>query len=213
MENKFYPIIDFPHQAVIIYKGVFHFKYLYMAVYDWVCENGWRSYEGDDKVESMYAEEHQPGPVRKVWIWWRMQKNPDNSSDNSSDNSPDKGSYKGSYKGYFRYFLNIEFLGFGVTNVEIVKDGKKIQCQKGELDILIKPWIEADYGDKWKKSALLKNFIKIYQERIIKNDIEKRLGLQLAETNRLHGMIKKTLDLAGFSEDREIYSPKYFLDG
>ena len=193
MGKKYYPVLDFPHQSVIIYKGVFHFKYLYMAAYDWVCENGWKSYEGDDKVESMYAEEHQPGPVRKVWIWWRMQKTPDNS--------------------YFRYFLNIEFLGFGVTNVEIVKDGKKIQCQKGELNILIKPWIEADYGDKWEKSALLKHFTTLYQERIIKNDIEKRVGLQLAETNRLHGMIKKTLDLAGFSEDREIYSPKYFLDG
>ena len=192
MGKKVYPVVDFPHQLTIIFKGVFHYKYLYMSAYDWICENGWVSYTGDNKVERLYAEEHLPGPIRKIWIWWRMQKDAGNS--------------------YYRYFMNVNWLGFGVSNVEIVKDGKKIKCQKGEINVIIKPWIELDWKDGWKNHPILKNFNDLYQKRIIKEDIYKRQNGLLEEAYRFHGMLKKTLELYHFVDDRELYGPEYALN-
>ncbi len=192
MGKKTYPVLDYPHQLTLIYKGVFHFKYLYMSSYDWVTEYGWKSMTGDDKYETMYAEEHDPGPIRKIWIWWRMQKDAGNS--------------------YYRNFMNVNFLGFGIKNIEIVKDGKKVKCQTGELNIIIRPWIEIDYKDKWANHPILRNFKPLYEKRIIKNSIQGRGAALLKEAYLFHGMLKKTLELYSFGDDRQLYGPEYALD-
>ncbi|MBS3165357.1 hypothetical protein J4439_08060 [Candidatus Woesearchaeota archaeon] len=182
-----YPVKEFPHQLTLIYGGVFHYKYLYMAAYDWITEHGWRAYEEDDKVETLYAEDHD-ARGRKVWIWWRLQKGGDSS--------------------YYHYFLDVNFLGLGVTDVEVVKDGKKVHAQKGELDIIIRPWIEVDYGGRWAKHWLLKNFNDLFQKRVFKGDIEQREVEMLREVYQFHGMLKKTLEMKVFTEDKELYGPK-----
>ena len=199
MGQKKYVVVEFPYQLVLIKKGNFHFKYLYMHAYDWIKEYDWESYTGDDKVEEMYGEEHEPGPVRKIWIWWRLQK------------SDPIGVAKGSH--YFRSFMNVTFLGFGIKNVDVVKDGKKISCQNGEINILIKPWIELDYGNKWANHPILKNFHTLYKERLIKNDIQKREVALLKEAYLFHGMLKKLLELYTFGDERGLYGEKQALEG
>lgn len=185
-------ILDHPHQLTLIWKGSFHYKYFYIHAYDWIKEYGWQSLTGDDKIEEMYGEEHEPGPVRKIWIWWRLQKDAGNS--------------------YYRYFMNVTFFGFGIKNVDMVKDGKKMWCQKGEINIMIKPWIEIDYGNKWANHPILKHFHKLYKERIIKNDIIAREAQLLKEAYLFHGMLKKTLELYTFGDERALYGKEQALE-
>lgn len=108
--------------------------------------------------------------------------------------------------------MNVTFLGFGVKNIDFVKDGKKMWCQKGELNVLIKPWIEIDYNQRWAKHPVLKHFHKLYKERIIKNDIEKREVELLKEAYLFYGMLKKTLELYTFGDERALFGKEYALE-
>src|SRR3989338_6698099 len=221
-----YPVKEFPHHLTLIYGGVFHYKYLYMAAYDWITEHGWRAYEEDDKVETLYAEDHD-ARGREGWIWWRLQKGggssyyhyfldvnfPGLGGTDAEGGGGRKvwiwwGLQRGGDSSYYHYFLDVNFLGLGVTDVEVVKDGKKVHAQKGELDIIIRPWIEVDYGGRWAKHWLLKNFNDLFQKRVFKGDIEQREVEMLREVYQFHGMLKKTLEMKVFTEDKELYGPK-----
>ena len=67
----------------VVYQDVFHFKSLYVTMYDWLNENGWTSAEpweipggtigkGDGSPETLFYDNRSPGNL-KLWIWWRLQ--------------------------------------------------------------------------------------------------------------------------------------------
>ncbi len=194
MGVKRYVVHEPPNHLMVVYEGVFHLKTVYRSAYEWIQERGWRSYENDNKFETLYAEERATAD-KKLWMWWRLQKA-------SLTPAPDNA--------YFHYFMNVNFLLVYLVDVEVVKDGKKIKCQRAEIDIQIKPWIELDYQDKWAKHPILKNFNRLFVERIWKNDIEKKEDRLLGEAYQFQGMLKKMFELQAIEapgEVKELYAP------
>lgn len=194
MGVKRYVVHEVPHHLMVIHEGVFNLKNLYRATYEWVQEHAWLSYEKDNKFETLYAEERTQN-AKKLWIWWRLQKG---SLTPWKENT------------YFHYFMNVNFLLLAMTDVEVVKEGRKIKCQKAEIDIQIKPWIDLDYQDRWAKHPILKHFNNVFVQRIWKRDIEEREKRLLNEAYRLQGMLKKMFELPTLEapgEEREPYAP------
>lgn len=183
------------HQFLVVYQDVFHFKSLYVTMYNWLIENGWTSAEpwerpdgkmkkGDKNPETTFYDNRNPGN-KKIWIWWRLQKATESS--------------------FYHYFMNIEFMMLGMTEAEGVnREGTKMKGQLGELTIFIKPWIEVDYGDQWKKNPILSLFYDLYRNRIVLQDLLKREEIFLADTYRFIGTIKKFLEQRTFIPEAEI---------
>jgi hypothetical protein len=187
---------DKTHQFLVVYQDVFHLKSLYVTMYNWLTENGWKSAEpwersggGDGNPETMFYDNRNPGN-KKLWVWWRLQKATESS--------------------FYHYFMNIEFMLLGMSDAEGVnREGTKMKGQLGELTLFIKPWIEVDYGDQWKNNPILKLFYEFYRNRIVLQDLLKREELFLTDTYRFIGTIKKFLEQRTFIPETEIlYEPR-----
>lgn len=175
---------------MVVYQDVFHFKSLYVTMYDWLMENGWTSAEpweqmkGDDNPETLFYDNRSPGNT-KMWIWWRLQKGTENP--------------------YYHYYMNIDFMMLGMKDVEGVnRQGTKFTGQLGELSIMIKPWIKLDPQKAWWSNPLLRPFLPFFRKRILVQDLIQREDLLLKDTYRFIGVIKKFLEQRTFIPDTEI---------
>lgn len=197
--KRVYVETTFPHFLTVIYQDVFHLKSLYILMYEWLLEEGWKSCqgpweekqyhnEGDDNPEKVLFDNRSPGNS-KIYMWWRWQK--------------DAGS------SYYHYFMTVNFMFLGWKEVEIMYKGQKLKGQIGELTIMIRPWFEYDYGNKWQKHPILKHFCRLFEERIFKQEILKREDLLRADSYRFIQNIKEFLEQKSFIPEREIlYEPR-----
>lgn len=147
----------------IKYKDIFELKEFYEMFHDWLMDNDWRDLEeNSDHWETHYAERTSAGGAKELWIWWRLSK-------------PVR------YAPYLRYYLDIDFHGLGIVQVEIVKEGQKMKVQKAELEMKIKGSIELLYTSKFKESAVLRHLERIFTKRIytVKSEREKELYQEL----------------------------------
>lgn len=174
----------------VVYQDVFHFKSLYVTMYDWLMENGWTSAEpweemsGDNNPETLFYDNRSPGNL-KMWIWWRLQKGTENP--------------------YYHYYMNIEFMMLGMKDVEGVnRQGTKFTGQLGELTIRIKPWITLDPQKAWWKNPFLRPFLPFFRKRILVQDLLYKEDLLLKDTYRFIGVIKKFLEQRTFMPETEI---------
>jgi hypothetical protein len=175
---------------MVVYQDVFHFKSLYVTMYDWLIENGWTSAEpweggkGDDKPETLFYDNRSPGNL-KIWIWWRLQKGTENP--------------------YYHYYLNVEFMMLGMRDVEGVnRQGTKFTGQLGELSIFIRPWIRLDPSGAWWKNPFLRPFLPFFRKRVLVQDLLEREDLLLKDTYRFIGVVKKFLEQHTFIPETEI---------
>jgi hypothetical protein len=183
---------EFPWKFTVVYQDVFHFKSLYVTMYDWLMENGWSSAEpweaakgkGDKNPETLFYDNRSPGN-NKIWIWWRLQKATGNP--------------------FYHHFMNVEFMMLGMKDVEGVnRSGTKFTGQMGELSIFIKPWMEIDYRNAWFNSPFVKPFLHYFRNRIYLQDLLQREDLYLRDTYRFIGIIKKFLEQHTFLPESEM---------
>ena len=184
----------------IIYKDVWVMQYLYRVMHYWLMENGWMDLRGDiahESMEIMYMERRGTSfsPAhRELRIWWRLQKQP-------------FFFFQGSK--YYRYRMDVDFNVIQMTDVEIMKDGKKIKAQHGELRLMIKPYVEIETGGSWKDHFLLKYVEQYFKQRILKRTLEDHKKELYRESFRFQGMIKKYLELKTFIPDMEVFHEKF----
>jgi hypothetical protein len=150
----------------------FHFKNLYQYMHLWLVENGFESADGDgDKWETFYLE--KIGQVKEYWVEWDMVKNIHKNK-------------------YYNYKLNVKMHLLGMKKIEVMQEGHKVKLDHGEIEIIIDGKIQTDLEGKWKKHWFLKNFKKVYDERIFKEEF---MGMHEVNLYRLmyefQGMIKK----------------------
>lgn len=192
-------------QFKVKYSDVFHLKNLYVMMHEYLGEELWRGPSGGmawshPDIETLYSEKfcqkglHKGG--KEMWVYWRLYKQ-----------------YEDKFSGYFRNRLDIDMHMVYMKDMEIMHHGKKIVVQKGEIEIFIKPRVELDYMNEWKSHWFLKHFDKLYKNRIMSQEIDKREKELWREAYRFQGKIKRFLNLRTFIPVPEPFHPvKYGME-
>ena len=175
----------------IKYKDVFHLKNLYVMIHEYLAEEGFLdndqgsgNQEAHRYAETLYMEKFVQKGInlggKEMWVYWRVKK--------------DFGA-AGRQNTYFKEFLEIDMHMAYVENVEIVHQGRKMTAQKAEIEMFFRPYINGDMGGSWGKHPLLKHFKHIYEERIMRVEIEKKEKDLWREAYRIQARAKQFLEL------------------
>ena len=171
------------------YNDIFSLRNLYIMLHEMLLEEGWLGKEGNntehEDIETLYSENvYQKGIHRggkELWFWWRALKFPE-----------------GKFSGYLINKLDIDAHVVYLQNVEVVHQGKKMNAQKGEIEMFFRARIESDYNGEWDKHWFLKHVKPIYEKRILHTEIEKREKELWRDAYRIQSKIKQYLQLRTF---------------
>lgn len=179
-------------QMKIKYSDIFHLKNMYVMMHEYLLEEGFLDESqqggqpGHDYIETLYMEKfcqkglHRGG--KEMWIWWRTIKSPESK-----------------YQGYYRYHLDVDFhLVYG-TPKQAMSQNKEIPgVIKGEVEMFFNGWIEADYKNQWDTHPFLKHFHKLYYNRILSHEFDKREKELWRDVFKLTSKVKRFLNLRTF---------------
>ena len=182
------------------YSDVFSLRNLYIMLHEMLLEENWVGNDSDpghEDIETLYSENvYQKGIHRggkELWFWWRAYK-----------------SLEGKHSGYIRNRLDIDAHVVYLQTVEVVHQGKKMNVQKGEIEMFFRPRIELDYADEWDKHWFLKYMKPIYEKRILHVELEKREKDLYRDAYRIQGKIKQYLQLRTFIPVPEPFFPRTY---
>lgn len=171
----------------IKYRGIFHMKLLYKTVHEWLKDKEWKDVDegGLDHHERLYLDRTTPHGQKEYWIWWRMFYLPVNNS-------------------FYRWRMNIDYHCVYIQDIEVMHEGQKVKCNKGEVEMKILSYIEMDYEGTWSNHPTLKFLKDIFTDRIFQTEMDRHRRECYRETFILQGEIKKYLKLIGFLPQLEI---------
>lgn len=184
-KKRFVPIFPEFTPLKVKYKDVFEFKSFYEELWEWCKEHGWRDWEQDgENFERFYGERITTGGIKEIWIRWRTWK--------PADWSP---TIPGKKETYLTFYLDIDFHLLGMGSTEIIKDGKKIKTDKGEIEVSIKPFIEKNYEYEFDKHPILKHALELFSQRLYKRKIDERKKDLYREAYVMQTFIKQWFQL------------------
>lgn len=154
----------------IKYNGIFAFPSFYNFCYDWLTE------EKDMKISEDKYVEKLMGDSKDIEIVW-------------------SGSRK--VTDYFKFDVKVTIKVGGLTNVELVQDGNKINSNKGRAEIIVKGTLVRDYQGKFETSAFQKFLRGIYEKWVITSRIEDYEGKLFGDCDEFLSQAKAFLDLEG----------------
>lgn len=152
------------------YEGIFSFSGFYKFCYDYLTEEF-----GFYVAESKYAEKIT-GDAKEIQIEWDGERN---------------------ITDYFKYQIKVEFKILSLKNVEVQGEGKKIQTNKGSVEINVKGTLVSDYEGKYNTSPILRFFRGVYEKWIIPSTIEQLEEKLISHCDGFLGEAKAYLDLEG----------------
>ena len=117
---------------------------------------------------------------------------------------------EGKFSGYLINKLDIDAHVVYLQNVEVVHQGKKMNAQKGEIEMFFRARIESDYKGEWEKHKFLKHIKPIYEKRILHAEMEKREKELWRDAYRIQAKIKQFLQLRTFIPVPEPFFPKTY---
>jgi hypothetical protein len=158
-DSEFKTIADY----VINYKDIFIIKSAYRAMYEWFIEEGYTSRSDKDFPEIFFLDKEGKAG-KEMWFRWRFSKGP----------------LGGKMKEFWRYDFDVDVHVLILVPVETIVDNKKIQAQKGEIEIQVKANLVWNWAKMIKKNSLLRPFRNIIY-RVFLHDTRKRLELELYE--------------------------------
>jgi hypothetical protein len=161
-------------RARIKFKDNFHLKNLYYFMYDWIVQQGWEPRADEEFHETFIGQNEASAGGTEIWWAWRPRKVVNN---------------------YIRWILCVDVHVILLRSVEIMKDGEKFKTNWGEVEIILRSWVELDWQEKWQKHHILKHFEEIYRDRLYKDDIGYEKKKLIADTYRYQNAIKDFLGL------------------
>ena len=186
-KNRFISIFPEFSPLKVKYKDVFDFKAFYEELWEWCKEHGWKDWETDlDNFERFYGERVTTGGIKEIWVRWRAYK--------PAEGTPTIKQNVGILNkdlGYLTYYLDIDFHVIGLGTAEIVKDGKKIKADKGEMEVSIKAFVEKNYEYEFQNSSILRQVLDTFSNRIYKKNLEERKKELYREAYVLQTFIKQ----------------------
>lgn len=162
--------IDRVYESKFKFEGIFDFKETYNFVDRWLKDYGYVLIQEKNYVEKIKPE------GKDVEIKWEAKKK-------ISD--------------YFRFFLKLDWLITGMTNVETERNGVKIKANKGRIEIKITGFLEKDYEHRWEVTSISKFLRGIYDRYIIRSRIESYEYKIIEEVDELVAQTKSYLELEG----------------
>ena len=183
----------------ITYREMFVMQPLYRITKHWLAENDYVDAHGDETMESaMEILYHirkgtsQSPNEKELRIWWRTVQ------------LPVAGGRLGNR--FFTHHIDIDWNVIQMYDMEIMRDGKKQKVQHGELRIDLKAYIEMpDIAN----TSILKFFDNWFRTRLLKKNLEENKKMLYQDIYRLHGMLKKYLELKAFTPDTENFHEKF----
>ncbi|MBI2669132.1 hypothetical protein HYX14_04790 [Candidatus Woesearchaeota archaeon] len=167
------------HMLKVKYKDIFDLKAFYETMHEWLLEHEWGDLqENIDRWETFYGERVGAGNVKELWFQWRVWK------EGKKIGSP-----------FLNYYLDFNFHVIGLTTTEIVREGRKISVNKGELEILIKAVIDEVYKEKFAEQTLLKQVQELFTRRLYRKTVEQRKKELYQEVYVLQNLIKQWFKL------------------
>jgi hypothetical protein len=182
------------------YKDIFDLKEFYLALREWVVDNGWKDEEDStDHMESLYGEKVSGGG-REIFFWWRLFK-------------PAEGAK-------LNYYIDMDFHCLAIKDTEVIKDGTKIKVNKGEINIEIKSFIDLVYESELSGNWLTREFKSFFTKKIYTKQIELRRKELYQEIYAFNNYIKQWFKLRRYlphEESKEFFKsyawPSHVKDG
>lgn len=171
------------------FRGIFDAKGLYTTMYEWLKDDGWVDVVENtgNRFETLYLDRTDADGSKEIYSWLRLKKTGSSSTGTN----------------YIIYKLNIEYHFVSLTSAEVMYEGKKVKCNKGELEMKIISFVEINYA-AWRKSSIFKPFIEMFYKRIISTEMEDHRKRLYREIYTLQGAIKKYLKLKGFLPQHDL---------
>ena len=180
-KNNIFSLFPTFNPMRIKYKDIFGMKPFYEALHEWMMEYGWKDNEetsaAGDHWESYYGERIGQGGAREIWIQWRVQK------------TPPEG------RGRLKYFIDMDLHCLALVDTEVIVEGRKIKTNKGEVEMMIRGFIQEQYKEKFSKNFILKNLTKFFSERLYHEQLEMRKKELYQEMYILNNFIKQWFKL------------------
>ena len=152
------------------YNGIFNFGSFYKFCYDWLSEEF-----GMDVAEEKYVEKLK-GDSKDIEVSWLATKK---------------------VTDYFKFQINVIFIVQGLSQVELNKEGQKVNTNKGTVQLKVKGILIKDYDGKFESTPTKKFMRGIYEKWIIAsrvNQMERKLA---GDADELLIQAKAYLDLEG----------------
>ena len=126
------------------YVGIFDFKDAYSFLYTLISDWGY------GLNEKSYSEKVK-GDSKEIDISWEGSRKIDD---------------------YFKFELLIDWKILGLKDAEVMKDGKKIKANSGEVEIKMTGILVKDYEDKWSGTPFMKFLRGVYDKFVIAKTTE-----------------------------------------
>jgi len=175
--NRLIKIFDDFSPIRIKYKDIFDMKGLYESLQEWLSERDWN--DPEDKVdhwETYYSERIDRSGSKEIVIQWRLEKPAPKAQ-------------------YLYYYLDIDFHCLALSNVEVMKEGRKMKVNKGEVEITIRAFIEEKYKQEFEKQIFLKHIKEIFADKMYSYITEQRKKELYQEMYELQNFIKQWFKL------------------
>ena len=171
------------------FREQFNLKAIYVFMHEWLVQEEWATRNDSEFPETFFGQNESALGGTEVWWNWRFTKPP--GAGTTGPNS------------YYQWRLNINGHVVLLREVEVVKNGRKIKTNWGEIEVIIDSKVETDYNNKWRKHSILKHFEDLFRSRIFKAELLKSRDELYRETYRLQTAIKDHLDMMKSSEEVE----------
>jgi hypothetical protein len=112
----------------------FSFPDVYTALHDFMFEHGYCNDHDAGFPEKFYSESRTQTKGKEIWVWWRFKKK-----------------HTGASSPYVNILIDLDIHGVGIRDIEIMYQDRKLQLNKGKIEIIIRGKFEVDPEDKLKK--------------------------------------------------------------
>ncbi len=189
--HKVMNTVKVAEQVRVKYKDIFELREFYKSLREWFLDRQWGDEEEKtEHWETYYGERINQSGAKEIWFQWRLLKQPEHAP-------------------FLKYYLDLDFHCLAITDTEILRDGMKLKVNKGEIEIIIKPFIEKVYESKFAENALLKHLTNLFSTRVYRRDLEQRKKELYQETYELQNWIKHWFKLKRYLPYEE--SKSFFL--
>lgn len=162
-------------------KDVLDLKLLYESMHDWLVRHGYGSTDDKKFGETLFLQRVGQDGAREIWFRWRVEKTPDDVGPGDSPR--------------LIYQIRINAHTLGVKKTEIVKDGKKLKLDKGEVEVMIKANIIKDPKDAYKKSNAPEFLKKWFWKGQGQDELDKHGQILFRETYAFGDMLKRFFEM------------------
>ena len=152
------------------YNGILDFAEFYKFCYNWLTEETSLLISEDKYIEKL------SGDSKNIDIIWSGQRK---------------------LTDYFKFESKVTFKILNLTKIEITQEGRKINTNKGSVEVSIKGVLARDYKGKFETTAFNKFLRSIYEKWVIPGRIDQMEDKIIGDCDEFLSQTKAYLDLEG----------------